>query len=200
MSSKKSGKGQASSGPSIRKFRSDVAKLKSLGLVSAKVDARSQKMTRYMRSQVKKFEPVLTGKAKVVHAPSRKAATDYREGGRYITKGKNVVIPVDDKAERLRWDKKANRVVGTSSQYGERHTREYLPKPLTADNAKSLPVSSDILYTIPIGRSYRSFDTFDALQAFMFPYETSANKPYLDWQRYVIVERYGVQTRVSRRA
>lgn len=184
---------------SIREFRSAVAKLKAVGLVSARVDARSQAPTRYMRGQVRKFADVLSGKAKVVTAPKRSDLAEYREGGRYIVKGKHVVIPTTDKTERLRFDKKTKTVVGKSRQYGDSFTREYQPKPIT--QPQSLPSGYDIRYTIPLGRSYRSFDTIEDLTSFMMPYEQQAKNPYRDWQRYVILERHGIRpNRVSSRA
>lgn len=195
MANRKTSSGQAS----IREFRSAVAKLKAAGLVSHRVDARSQQPTRYMRGQVKKFADVLTGKAKVVEAPKRSDLSAYKEGGRYIVKGKRVVIPTTDKSERLRFDKKTKTVVGRSKQYGEAHTREYTPKPVTSPT--QLPRGYDIRYTVPLGRSYRSFDTLEDLTAFMMPYETKDKNPYNDWQRYVILERYGIRpNRVSNRA
>lgn len=183
----------------IREFRSQVAKLKAKGLVSAKVDARSQAPTRYMQNQIKKFAAVLEGRAQVVKAPSTKEARQYKEGGRYLTKGKAIIIPTNDKTERLRYNKKRHVVESTSDARGKHHTKEYSPKPVT--DPAALPKGSEIRYTVPLGRSYRSFDTFEDLERFMMPYERDSKKPYKDWQTYVIIERHGTRSRrVSQRA
>lgn len=75
----------------LRQFRSDVAKLKKLGLVSKKTDARKQQPTRYMRSLVRSFADVLKGEAKVFSVP-QKESTIYKEAGHRV-KNKKVVIP-----------------------------------------------------------------------------------------------------------
>lgn len=193
MSSKKSKSGQPRS---VKEFRHDVAKLKAAGLVSKRVDARSQKQTRYMQGQVKKFDDVLKGRAKVVRAPRRADLAEYRDGGRYKTKGRSVVIPVESKTERVRWDAKNKRAVSTSHEYGETFTKEYMPKP--PRSAADVPQERGLLYTIPLGRSYRSFDTWEDLANFMFPYATDPRKPYKDWQNFVILERPNQRFRVSR--
>ena len=168
----------------LRKFRSDVAKLKEKGLVSARVDARSQKPTRHMREQVKKYSDVLSGRAKVVHTPKRSQAKQYADAFR--VKGNAVVIPVE-KGETVRYSPKSNKIVGTRRAYGKTLKKEYLAKRL--ESVKDLPAGKGIIYSVPLGNGLRSFDDIDALASFMFPYETQARNPYLDWQKYVIVER-----------
>jgi hypothetical protein len=177
----------------LKKFRSDVAKLKSKGLVSARVDARAQKPTRHMREQVKKFEDVLSGRAKVVHTPKRSQAKEYADAFR--VKGKSVVVPVE-KGETVRFNKSSGKIVGTRRAYGKTIKKEYYTKRL--DSVKDLPQGKGILYSVPLGNGLRSFDDLDDLANFMFPYETQARNPYLDWQKYVIVERLRSRERAER--
>jgi len=168
----------------LRKFRSDVAKLKEKGLVSKRIDARSQKPTRHMLSQVKKFNDVLTGKAQVVHAPSRAKAKAYSDAFR--TKGKSIVVPIE-KGEHVRYAPKSDKIIGTRRAYGKVLKKEYTQQPM--EGIKSLPSGKGIIYSVPLGNGLRSFDDIDDLANFMFPYETAERNPYLDWQRYVIIER-----------
>jgi hypothetical protein len=75
----------------LRQFRKDVAKLKKLGLVSKKTDARKQQPTRYMRSLVRSFADVLKGEAKAFSVP-KKEAPIYKGAGHRV-KGHKVVVP-----------------------------------------------------------------------------------------------------------
>lgn len=75
----------------LRQFRKDVAKLKKLGLVSKKTDARKQQATRYMRSLVRSFSDVLKGEAQVFNVP-RKESPIYKEAGHRV-KNQKVVVP-----------------------------------------------------------------------------------------------------------
>lgn len=75
----------------LRQFRSDVAKLKKLGLVSKHVSARSQEPTRYMIGQVRKFADVIKGEARAIKIP--KIELPSYKGGGFRTKGSRAVIP-----------------------------------------------------------------------------------------------------------
>lgn len=178
MPNKKPRSGQSGS---IKSFRSDVAKLKAKGLVSKRVDARSQRETDYMKRQVRKFRDVLEGRAKVVHTPKRSEAKKFEEAFR--VKGKNVIIPVE-KGERVSYRK--GHIVGTRQAYGQKIQKDYLPKQITKPS--DLPTGSNIIYTIPLGSGLRSFDTPEDVFIFMQPYESGKN-PYRNWQRYLIIER-----------
>lgn len=65
-----------------REFKSAVAKLKKLGLVSKKTDARKQKPTRYMRNIVRQFADVLKGEAQVFTIPTKEAPIYQASGVR----------------------------------------------------------------------------------------------------------------------
>jgi hypothetical protein len=81
----------------LRQFRSDVAKLKKLGLVSKKVSARSQEPTRYMVGQVRKFANVIKGEAKAITVPKIELPL-YKASG-LKTKGRKAVIPAPRNAK-----------------------------------------------------------------------------------------------------
>lgn len=187
MPSKSTPHGQGSKAD-IRKFRSDVAKLKSLGLVSKRVDARSQKPTRYMREQVKKFGDVLEGRAKVIHVP-HKVAKEYSEA--YRAKRNRIVVPAE-KGETLFYDKKNQRVVATRKGYEpkQRLRREFLKS-----GEITMPLPEGYAYVIPLGNGEQRFDTWEDAVLFMTPYETArpgggAYRGALgDWRKYLIIER-----------
>lgn len=135
----------------LRKFRSDVAKLKAKGLVSKSKDARKQEPTRYMLGQVKKYSDVLAGKATVVTVPKSSTAKEYSQ--LYRTKGKHVVVP-SAKSERVRYNARTGQIVGNyyrgRDEDGEpiRITRMYPKTPLVNGTA-DLPQGPNIVYTIP---------------------------------------------------
>lgn len=76
----------------LKSFRQGVATLKKKGLLDKKYDARKVTPTRYLKSQLKQFENVLTGKAQVVKVAPDKAK--YYAGKSYTTKNNRVVVPV----------------------------------------------------------------------------------------------------------
>lgn len=164
----------------LQKFRSDVARLKSLGLVSKRVDARKQRSTKYMRGQVRKFADVLAGKAKAVHVPKRADAKQFAE--KFRTKGKTIVVPVTAPGEKFSYSKKTGEIRGTKTLGGKKIKRRISSKPVGKETA---PISGNVLYTIPIGNSRQSFDTWEDLVLFMEPYETNPRNPYKEWMKYV---------------
>ncbi len=178
MSSKKPSSSQ------IKKFRSDIAKLKSKGLVSARVDARSQKMTRHMREQVKKYNDVLEGKAKVVHVPKLADAKRFAET--YRVKGKSVVVRAKPD-EKVVFGKKSGVISATrKTKDGKKITREIYAEGMSKARAPSK--SKNVLFTIQLGNANVAFDDWGEMVLFMEPYEEKAN-PYKDWEKYVEVVR-----------
>lgn len=168
-------------GKNLVRFRSDVAKLKSKGLVGPRVDARKQRPTRYMREQVAKFRDVLSGKARVVKVP-RKIAKEYE--GTLRVKRSRVVIRTE-KGESVRYDKKIGKVTTKRQSYGKNIRKVIIPNP-TGDPDK-LPQGKQYRYTIPFANGGRfTFPTLAELRRFMEGYGT-----YKNWGRYVEVETVG---------
>lgn len=170
----------------LKKFRSDVAKLKAKGLVSDKVDARKQAPTKYMKSQVKKFADVLEGKAKVAHVPKRADAKAFAE--KFRVKGKSVVIPAKAD-EHIAYSKKNKSFSATrKTKDGKRITREIYSE--APSRSRPPTKSKNVLFVIPVGNTRQSFDTWEDLVLFMEPYETNSRNPYRDWEKYVEVVRF----------
>lgn len=186
MPSKSVGSRQGKQSHNIKKFRHDVARLKALGLISKRVDARSQRETRYMRGQVKRFADVLEGRAKAVKVP-RGVAKEYSEA--YRRKGNRIVVPVD-KTETVFYSAKSKRVTATRPGYepGTRMVKEFLKS-----GEVRQPLPEGYVYTIPLGGGVRRFDTWDDVIKFMSPnYETGSHRYHGalgDWRNYLMVER-----------
>ena len=86
----------------LREFRSDVARLKKLGLVSKKTDARKQSPTRYMRSLVRQFSDVLKGGAQVLNVPKNEVPY-YKSAGHRTHNGRvAIVTPRGEKVKRAK--------------------------------------------------------------------------------------------------
>lgn len=169
-------------GSQLKSFRSDVARLKSKGLVSKHKDARKQKPTRYMREQVKKYSDVLEGKAQVVHVPRTKQAKAFAE--KFRTKGKSVVVPIEP-GERVHFVKSENEMEGVRHINGRTVRKRYAAG--AAEDIIKLPqLKRGQLYQIHFagGQTWR-FDSKADLTAFMLPYEQSSYKPFKEWQKYV---------------
>jgi len=172
------------SGSQLRSFRSDVARLKAKGLVSDKVDARSQKPTRYMRDLVnKRFAGVLAGKDKVVKAPSRKEASIFDE--RFDRKGRAIIVP-NAKGEKLRYSKKNHEITSRVKQNGVDVQKVYSPKRLTG--VEALPTGKGVLYTLKLGKNggQFSFDTKLGLANFL---RSLSDSGWKDAIQYVEVTR-----------
>lgn len=140
-------------GAQLRKFRSDVAKLKKRGLLSARVDARSQKPTYYMRQQVAKFRDVLDKKASVITAPSHKEAKAYSR--QLNTKFNKIVIP---KKEGLtqRYNKKTHQIEASGEIYGNKVRRLIAKVPISRleDLPEKAPSGRRYIYRVPFNTSY----------------------------------------------
>jgi hypothetical protein len=96
-----SGRGKGLDPQALRAFRSSVAKLKRKGIVSPRVDARSQRATRYMRAKVRKFNDVLEGRAIAVPAP-RAVREQYSSKDLLETRGRFLIAPKEFEHQRAR--------------------------------------------------------------------------------------------------
>lgn len=95
------GKGKGLDAQAVRNFRSSVAKLKKKGIVSPRVDARSQAPTRYMRAKVRKFADVLEGRAIAVAAP-RHIREQYTSRDLLEARGRFLIAPKEFEHQRAR--------------------------------------------------------------------------------------------------
>ncbi len=87
-------------GQPLKDFRHKVAGLKARGLTSKKVDARSQKPTRYMQAKVRRLEGVFTGeKAAVKLKP--KIAREYKEAGFTVINNRVLIDKTPDEIVKV---------------------------------------------------------------------------------------------------
>lgn len=180
MPSKRGSTRQALTGKPLKEFRHDVAKLKAKGLVSKYKDARKQKPTRYMRSQVEKYRDVLEGKATVQHIPRNKAK---QFSDKFRVKGRAVVIP-KEKGETVSYSKKSNEFYGVR-RIGNKRIRKSYSSGKFEDVIK-LPRNEGKFYRIEFaGGQVWTFDAVEDLVAFMHPYEAKPKNPFKDWGKYV---------------
>ena len=177
-------------GSQLKNFRRQVARLKSMGLVSKRVDARKQKSTRYMRDQVeKRFKDVLSGKAVAVKLPKRTIAETFE--GTFDRKGKRVIVPIEQGAKRPRYNPKTNVISGNVELNGKKFKRIY--SKLNADTAHKLKRAKNILYTVHFSHGYAiTADTWEQLNELMFGYtaEGGAKKPFKNWEKYVSIDEF----------
>lgn len=170
-------------GAQLKKAKSDLAKLKKLGLYGG--DARKQP-TRYAREQIKKYNDVLEGRAKVVTLPKRGTAREYTEV--FQTKNRRVVIPAR-KGEKFFYNKKSGEIFSYNTEYGHKIKRIFPKTPLTEKSAAALPKGKNIRFAIPIGSGEGTrrmrFTTYKELADYM---SSDSLKGYNKWQRYVEIE------------
>jgi hypothetical protein len=75
----------------LKSFRSDLAKLKKFGLTSKKTNPRKQTPTKWFKAQIKKYNDVLQGKAKVVTI--NKSQKSKLKEAQYRTTRNKAIIP-----------------------------------------------------------------------------------------------------------
>jgi hypothetical protein len=167
-------------GAQLRKFRSDVAKLKSKGLVSKRIDARGQKPTRYMLGQVKKYNDVLEGRAAVLHVKSKAKAGEFKEVFR--TKFDAIVVP-KEKGERVTYSKKTGDIRSTRTKYGQKIRKRILKIKINGPDDLRKLERKGLMFAIPLGTGTRlRFSEADDLIKFMVGYN------YNNWWKYVELE------------
>jgi hypothetical protein len=121
MASGGKGKSGGLKGQELKAFRSQVAKLKSKGIVSKRVDARSQSATRYMRSKVRAFSDVLEGRTLAVRAP-KDIRQKYIDAGIFQARGSFLIVPKEDARSRARIKKGRGLVeITTPLTWGQEH-------------------------------------------------------------------------------
>lgn len=159
-----------------------VRKLRDAGLISKSVRLNT-KPTRAVKSALRKFADVITGKASVVKVPPR-VAKGLK--GSHRVKG-NLVVIARQPGERLRYDPNAERIVGK-----RRKGNKTFERTIERDLAGIRPGKAGTrrYYVVPFQRGggdidYLKFDTLegpDGLEAFMAEYE---KKGYKNWKNYV---------------
>ena len=110
-----------------RKFVSDVAKLRKAGLVSSKVDPRTQDATDYMKRQIRKYNDVIKGNAQAVKikAPKGQTVSDIKsQYSQFASKGDRIIVPTR-KGDRVTFS--TTRGLGTTRRaYGTTWRVQYI--------------------------------------------------------------------------
>lgn len=173
MSSKKSKTRQ----PTDKQIRASRSKLKSMGLLSKRVDLR-KKPTTYQKKLIERYKDVLTGKAKVIDTASKAQAKGFKAS--YTVVGDKIIVPVK-KGEKISFNQETGELQSTRKFNGKKITK-------TIADGELAPLGPGQYYVIPFGGGQR-FRTNDikTLKDFMYPYEVSS-KPYKDWRKYVEIE------------
>ena len=157
--------------------------------MSKRVDARSQRETRYMKSLVKKYSDVLSGKATVVNV-GRKTAKEYSEDTFRPRFGK-IVVP-KKKGEHVYFDKKSKQVITTRKEYGQ--SIKKIIRPQKEFSIESLPKprkGKRLFYRVPFNGWTNSprFEDLQELKNFMSGYEAS----FPNWQNHIEIEEVDVR-------
>lgn len=119
MANKRSNKPKGLDKQALKDFRSKVAKLKKKGIVSAKVDARSQKATKYMLAKVRKYSDVLSGESIAVKA-TKEVRQKYTEAGIFKERGSFLIVPKEHEKSRAKIKKGRDMVeITTPLKFGE---------------------------------------------------------------------------------
>lgn len=158
-----------------------VRKLRDAGLISKRVNVR-KKPTSAVKSALRKFADVVSGKASVIKVPP-KVAKGLK--GSVRTKG-NLVIIEKQKGERLRYDAESEKIIGTR-KVGKRHYTRRIERDLAG--IKPARVGARRYYVVPFQRSggdvdYLKFDDLAELENFMGEYE---KRGYKNWKNYTEV-------------
>lgn len=158
-----------------------MRKLRDAGLISKRVKL-TTKPTRSVKSALKKFADVISGKAAVIKVPKH-VARSMKDGNR--VKGDLVVIE-KQKGERFRYDEDAERIVGTR-RAGQRTFTRTIERDLGA--IKPARTGTRRYYVAPFQRAggdidYLKFDDLEELNRFMAEYE---KRGYKNWKNYVEV-------------
>ena len=173
-------------GAQLKEYRHNLAMLKRKGLVSDKINAAKHKPTDYMLRQIRKYKPVLEGKAAVVKV-SKEDAKKFSDD--FAVKNRRVVVPKAE-GEKVRYSKKTGQITGTRTQYGQKIKRRRL-KIKTNEDIRRLE-GKGIRFAIHFagGTVYRfSFaDGDNGIITFMETYEQRERNPFKNWHKYVEVE------------
>lgn len=199
MAGKSRNKGKKPSAQVLRAFRHDVSILKKKGLVSKRVDAREQRLTRYMKTKVKNYEGVIAGRESVVWRDPNITA-QYREAGfKTASLGRNrkgVIVPTEQ-AQQIRANK--NELMTIMTDIGN-VTVERVILPVTVRNMDQFitkgitnPESIDKLkrpdqlfgFTYHNNRSLTTYDTVEHIAEDLRKYRSIDDDD--TWENFVLV-------------
>lgn len=176
MSSKKSDRAQ---------YQSGLKKLREVGLYTGKADAR-KKPSPYLKSILKKYSDVLSGKAIVVE--NKAAAKLYK--GTFRTSGDLVIIP-KAKGEKIYASKKTGEIT-TTRKFGKQTIKStMLPGGGTASEAKNKAKGYYVLHLKHGGMRFQSYDEMVRTVNEVSPKLAQAVAGGFDWKKWVTFETVG---------
>ena len=129
-----------------------LKKLRELGLFSGNINKPSD----YAKRKLRTYEPVISGKARLVATPSAKDAKSYKglvtSGGRIRQEGKNLIVP-KVKGEKVQWNAKTGKLEGVSTRRGAKgskasRTRKEFIK-ATDKNINKFRGRRDVTFVLP---------------------------------------------------
>lgn len=166
--------------PSEKKLKQYRAILKKQGFVSKRTSLRG-KVTPSQKRTISKFMDLLTGKATVVKAASKKQAAQFKKTG-FQVKDEKIIVP-KAKGERFTFNKKTGTLRSTRKVGGKKITK-------TIANGELGAIKPGQFYTVPFegGLIKYRFSSLDTLITFMAPYEDKKHNPYKKWRSYVEIE------------
>jgi len=82
----------AKAGKSVREVRGEVSRLKKVGIVSQRIDARTYVPSRYMLSKIRKNRDILSGEVMAVAAP-KSVRKKYTDKGIFEQRGGALIVP-----------------------------------------------------------------------------------------------------------
>jgi hypothetical protein len=130
-----------------------------------------------------RFAGVLSGRDKVVKAPTRKEASTF--DSRFDRKGRLIVVP-NAKGESLRYSAKSHEITARVKQNGVSVQKIYSPKALTG--VEALPSGKGVLYTIKLGKNGGQF-SFDSKLGLANFLRSLSDSGWKDAIKYVEVTR-----------
>jgi hypothetical protein len=141
-----------------------------------------KKPTRYALSQIKKYEGVLSGREKVITAPSRKIAKEISNNFPETTrfKGKKIIARTMHPSEKVFYSKKEKTIISRyKNKDGETITHEYV-KP---ENGRLPELRENERYALPFARgagnvAYIERASEEEILALANQYETKEKNPY----------------------
>lgn len=186
MTKKAKGKQDAAA---LRQFRSKLAELKRMGVVSSKTNVRSQKMTRHYVKKVRDLDEVLAGTVKAVKVkPS--ALKEFREYGAKIVNGRVLIRAEPESVARARKGEFTESVITIRTPLSNGLVEERIVFPRGVDTIGDLvdrmaknPAKFDKLknptdyfaFYINGFRSYATFESAEQLADWLAGYATFDN-------------------------
>lgn len=160
----------------LKQYRKE---LKSKGLFSKRTSLRG-KVTKAQERQIRKYQNVVMGNAKIFTAPKKDAARLRKLYG-LTGSGETIIVP-KNKGDKISFNKKNSEITIKN----KRGKRVYSPD----FQSRPIPAGQRLFYTLEFARGgdtekYR-FEDYEMLEKFMHEYEVSGR--WKNWRAYVVLD------------